>query len=38
MKKVVKLGVAAKGSYSDTAMGCGKSSTNNCGISYRSGQ
>jgi hypothetical protein len=38
MKTGVKLMISAKGSYANIFMGCGKSSNNQCGISYRSGQ
>lgn len=35
MKKVVKLGVSAKGSYANMSMNCPKTSETACGINYR---
>lgn len=35
MKKVVKLGIQAKGSYGHIVMGCSKSSPTSCGVGNR---
>jgi hypothetical protein len=38
MKKVVKLGIQAKGSYAHIVMGCTKGNENACGRNWRNGQ